>query len=176
MIFDIDNITDGGLDFQLFVQKDCFDIVQEDCNLVKAVEVQGSLTRLDSEVFLRGRVRTGLLLKCSRCLSSMNFRVDAKLFARYIPKLSSEKFGEDQEFNGQDAETEYYSENKLDIAGSVYDAILLDVPMVCLCQLNCKGLCEKCGQNLNESICYCGKNKPIDPRLEVLSQLRDKLK
>ncbi len=41
-----------------------------------------------------------------------------------------------------------------------------------LCKEDCKGLCSKCGANLNEQACSC-KDESIDPRLEVLKQLLD---
>lgn len=48
--------------------------------------------------------------------------------------------------------------------------ILLELPSKFLCSDNCKGLCPKCGANLNETTCNC-TTKQIDPRLEVLKQL-----
>ena len=39
-----------------------------------------------------------------------------------------------------------------------------------LCDENCKGLCERCGANLNKAPCSCVTEK-IDPRLAVLKQL-----
>lgn len=38
-----------------------------------------------------------------------------------------------------------------------------------LCREDCKGLCPRCGKNLNEGPCSCGKE--VDPRLAVLEQL-----
>lgn len=40
-----------------------------------------------------------------------------------------------------------------------------------LCREDCKGLCSKCGRNLNDGPCNC--KKEIDPRFAVLSQLLD---
>jgi uncharacterized protein len=41
-----------------------------------------------------------------------------------------------------------------------------------LCREDCKGLCARCGKNLNLGPCGCGKE--IDPRFAVLEQLLDK--
>ena len=38
-----------------------------------------------------------------------------------------------------------------------------------LCRDDCRGLCPKCGKNLNEGPCGCTKDG--DPRLAVLSRL-----
>lgn len=61
---------------------------------------------------------------------------------------------------------------RLDLDELVYEDVLLYLPAKILCKEDCKGLCPICGQNLNESSCSC--KKPIDPRLEVLTQLLDK--
>ena len=37
---------------------------------------------------------------------------------------------------------------------------------------NCRGLCPKCGKNLNEGDCGCDKTV-VDPRLEILKQLME---
>ena len=39
-----------------------------------------------------------------------------------------------------------------------------------LCREDCKGLCPKCGRNLNEGDCGCDRTE-IDPRLAKLKQL-----
>ena len=39
-------------------------------------------------------------------------------------------------------------------------------------QVLCKGLCERCGANLNDGPCGC--KATADPRLAVLEQLLDK--
>ena len=41
-----------------------------------------------------------------------------------------------------------------------------------LCRDDCKGLCDRCGANLNEGPCSCKAEK--DPRLAVLEQLLEK--
>ncbi len=49
--------------------------------------------------------------------------------------------------------------------------IYLFLPSKFLCSPDCKGLCSKCGTNLNEKSCDCKKD--IDPRLEILLSFND---
>ncbi|MFD1907102.1 YceD family protein [Paenibacillus rhizoplanae] len=44
---------------------------------------------------------------------------------------------------------------------------VLHLPDSVLCKADCLGLCQKCGQNLNEGTCSCD-NTVIDPRLAAL--------
>ena len=48
--------------------------------------------------------------------------------------------------------------------------VLLALPSKNLCRPDCRGLCSRCGQNLNEGSCDCAK-AVTDPRLEALRQL-----
>ena len=52
------------------------------------------------------------------------------------------------------------------------EVFVLDMETKFLCSEDCKGLCSRCGADLNLGPCACGKE--IDPRLAVLSQLLDK--
>ena len=64
--------------------------------------------------------------------------------------------------------------NLIDPDETLIEALELDFPMVFYCRDDCKGLCQKCGKDLNEGECDCNKKKEIDPRLAALSALIDK--
>ena len=69
-----------------------------------------------------------------------------------------------------DEEAEVFSEYRLDLADFVTNEIRLGIPMKVLCREDCKGLCPKCGHDLNEGPCGCDLREE-DPRLEVLRSL-----
>lgn len=60
----------------------------------------------------------------------------------------------------------------LDLDELLRSDILLELPIKYLCKDDCKGICQKCGKDLNQSGCDCD-NRQIDPRLEVLKKLID---
>ena len=61
---------------------------------------------------------------------------------------------------------------QLDLDELAISDILLELPSKMLCKEDCKGLCHKCGHNLNQSDCSCNKAN-VDPRLEILKQFID---
>ena len=61
--------------------------------------------------------------------------------------------------------------NILDIDDLVYQEIQLFLPHKMLCNDDCKGLCTKCGANLNREECGCKKD--VDPRMAALLELLD---
>ena len=48
-----------------------------------------------------------------------------------------------------------YFDSSLDITKAISDEIALSIPTSWLCSEDCKGLCPKCGVNLNEQQCDC---------------------
>ncbi len=60
----------------------------------------------------------------------------------------------------------------LDAAEPIEELLFLEIPSRDLCDENCKGLCPKCGKNLNTGNCTCVK-KEVDPRLAVLAKFLD---
>ncbi len=59
---------------------------------------------------------------------------------------------------------------KLDLDEFLYTEVIVSLPMKHLCSNECKGVCLKCGKNLNEGKCDCPE-KEIDPRLQALADL-----
>ena len=58
----------------------------------------------------------------------------------------------------------------LDVNDALTEQVLLETPMKHLCREDCKGLCPKCGKDLNAEPCNCDTAEP-DPRFEVLRKL-----
>ena len=75
----------------------------------------------------------------------------------------------------EDTDDYVLAENgRVDVYTPLAEQIVLDFPAKVLCKPDCKGLCSKCGKDLNEGECSCPK-KEIDPRLAILAKIRDQL-
>jgi uncharacterized protein len=44
----------------------------------------------------------------------------------------------------------------IELDPDIREEIILDYPIKPLCKVDCKGLCPKCGANLNQGGCHCG--------------------
>ncbi|MGN0470730.1 MAG: YceD family protein [Acutalibacteraceae bacterium] len=98
--------------------------------------------------------------RCDRCAVLSDRKFACKFRHILVTELSDES-GDDY------IEAPDY---KLDTDALLRDDILLELPSKFLCKESCKGLCPKCGKNLNEGECNCDTHEP-DPRLAVLKQL-----
>ena len=46
-------------------------------------------------------------------------------------------------------------ENTIDLKNTLLEILLVEIPLKKLCTSLCKGLCSKCGLNLNHKVCSC---------------------
>jgi uncharacterized protein len=106
---------------------------------------------------------------CDRC--STDFKLDVRGEYRMVYLLRSIE-NDESELN-----ITYLSPDtdKIDISNDLRDYLILSVPMKRLCDEECKGLCIKCGKNLNEGQCEC-KGEEIDDRWKTLLELKKKIK
>jgi uncharacterized protein len=123
------------------------------------VNVKGEVSNKAGVVFLQYSADFTLKLHCDRCLDVFNRDFHFAFEQILVTELNSDN-------------DEYIvvEDNRLDLDELCISDILLNLPSKLLCSSDCKGLCPKCGVNLNHQSCLCKKNE-VDPRLAVLSQL-----
>ena len=91
--------------------------------------------------------------------------------AKGITKSITLPFNQTFYKDGTDGEFDYfYCDSKLDATKAVRDEIVLSLPSSFLCNDDCKGLCPKCGVNLNEQQCDCDTSR--DNAFSVLKDLK----
>ena len=142
------------------------------------------LTRVNErDILLAGEIPLHLEGECGRCLvtvpveTTVRFSMDLVDRAK-VEELGSPSGGEDDgagevggSFAPEEAEQIFYSGRELDLGPIVREQILLALPMHVLCKEDCKGLCQVCGQNLNEKECGCDRKVP-DPRWAGLRDIK----
>ena len=173
MVFCIEEIGDEGLCFSLVLKKDRLEIDQAGLSVNVDITVNGSLNRIDDDVYLKGTVMTSVVASCSRCLDTLSYPVDSDLKSHFVPSNPSIS-KRDVELHASDIDAEVYENQQIDLTQSIRDSILLAVPVICLCKENCKGICSQCGKNLNQGLCNCENESFTDPRLESLKIFKDK--
>lgn len=110
-----------------------------------------------------GTCRIVLEIPCDRCLMIVptEFRLD---FTKNVELGTSR---EDEEQAEDLDETNYIDGYTLDIDKLICEEILIGWPTKILCSEDCKGICNVCGQNLNQGTCNC-EDTGLDPRMSVI--------
>ncbi|MCD8049994.1 MAG: DUF177 domain-containing protein [Clostridia bacterium] len=76
--------------------------------------------------------------------------------------------------NADDFDSEMFSLSGfvLDISGALDTLLITALPMTHLCKEDCRGLCPKCGANLNLTECNCDTTR-YDPRFAIFRKLSE---
>lgn len=160
MYLNIIEVLDNDGSKQSFNQKlkpFCLEFRGADLNFPEGTVIEGNLKNFCGTIVLRAKIEGNLITKCSKCSN------DAKLFVSfdYVDEINlhnTEPYGIPLEGTAI----------KLD--DMVYKAIYSELPMQILCNENCRGICTKCGANLNEADCSCD-DETSDPRWDILKSL-----
>ena len=113
---------------------------------------------------LTGTARFGLMMPCSRCLEPVNVPFCLE-FERTLDLDQTEA----ERIDEMD-EQPYIKGYDLDVDWLVRDELLLNLPWQVLCKDDCKGICDRCGTNLNHGTCTCDRSS-LDPRMSVIQDI-----
>ncbi|WP_024614621.1 DUF177 domain-containing protein [Clostridium sp. Ade.TY] len=123
------------------------------------VLVDGTVYSKEKEIVVKLHVKTELKLCCSRCLDTFIYPIDFEIEERFTNVDES-----------LDDDVIFVKGDELDITDFVEREIISTLPIKKLCSNECKGLCHKCGKNLNIDSCTCD-NEDVDVRLAGLKAL-----
>jgi uncharacterized protein len=144
-----------------------------DAALSEPVTVDFVLNHKNRDLFVEGTVETVIRFRCSRCAREFirPFAASFDLSYQPHPKWSGE--GMEIELKYEDMEIGFYDGVAFDVDLMVLEQIELAMPMKFVCREDCRGLCYKCGADLNEGPCLC-RREAADSRLAVLLEFKNK--
>ena len=128
------------------------------------VLAQGTVRNTAGVLMMEGQVRTTIHGICDRCAGSFDREVTFPIDVVLVTELANEENEDEWVFplEGDSADLD-------DIVRTVF---VLNLDSKLLCKEDCKGLCPRCGKNLNDGPCNC--QKELDPRFAALKQLLEK--
>jgi uncharacterized protein len=170
MVVDVTKIEDAVLPFSFQVEADDLELDTPNYRVIGAVSVTGEVERHIATVGVKGNVSGSVEIDCTRCLQPVERPLSIDFDVEYLTEGGLGSGGE-HEVHTSDLETDELPGNSLDLKHLAREQILLNVPEQFFCRENCKGLCEKCGENLNLVDCNCGEDE-IDPRWAALKDLK----
>ena len=126
------------------------------------VQVTGQVRNRADALVLTGAAAAALDLQCDRCLKPFQRELRVPVECLLAEELEDE----------ENDDIVLLDHGEVDLDEVFTTAVVLDMDTTHLCREDCKGLCHRCGADLNEGPCGC---KPeVDPRFAALAQLLDK--
>ena len=132
--------------------------------VTEPVKAVGTVRNTADVLMMKGTITTCLHGVCDRCAADFTKDVEIPIDVVLVEELSNED-SEDERVFPLEADT-------ADLEEIVRTVFVLNMDSKLLCDPECKGLCCRCGKNLNDGPCGC--EKEIDPRFAALRQLLDK--
>ena len=141
-----------------------------DYPILEKTPVELEITNTGNKVLeLKGIGSVTVGIPCDRCLEQVAVKIPYEIEQKLDMKKSDTERVQDLD------ENDYLTGMDLDVDRLVYLEVLICWPLKVLCKEDCKGICSRCGKNLNEGPCGC-KEEPKDPRMAAISDIFSKFK
>ena len=126
--------------------------------LGKPIIFKGTLQDNRGKLNLKGLINLEYDSPCYRCLKNIHGSMEIPVREDILD--AAKVADKDDVFT--------YEGDYLNIDRILLAYIVLNMPMKQLCKDDCKGLCPKCGINLNEAKCRCKVDEDSNPKMDIL--------
>lgn len=147
------------------LEMDTFDSKLGSFEIVDKSDVDLLITNVGSKkITIEAKTDLSVMIPCDRCLEPVKtkFHID-------VVKDVNMGLSEEDRVNELD-EKDYIIGYDLEVDKLIYGEILVNWPMKVLCRNDCKGICNKCGANLNLGECGCDRAE-LDPRMAAIRDI-----
>ena len=134
--------------------------------------------RHDKNVDVNGSVTCSCHPLCSRCSVAFPLQLVVPIHLLLAPLYDQMSEGPSSgdaevELVKEDLEFSFYEGNYFNLGHLIREQVILAMPLQPLCKEDCKGLCPKCGADMNLDPCGC-KETQTDPRFSLLKEFKPK--
>jgi uncharacterized protein len=145
---DVRRLPPGGLEIDESIDPAAAVLEGLDCTVVGPVTVQGRLQAAEGGSYRwSGAIRASVEQDCRRCLEPIEDVLDERVDLI---------FSDDPEL-GEDPSVYPLSHDAsiIDLGQAVREELVLRLVPFALCREDCRGLCPRCGEDLNAGNCRC---------------------
>jgi uncharacterized protein len=114
----------------------------------------------EGKYYWQATLRTVVRAECRRCLAPVDVPIAESLGLVFVDEEEAE--------SDDDCYLVPRRASALDLSEAVREELLLAAPQFVVCREDCRGLCPRCGADLNAGPCGCAPE--MDPRWEALTK------
>jgi len=143
--------TEKGATMPLNIREEMapIDLGRSLLELVGPVEFVGQATNTGRRIVVRGFAKGRATAVCGRCLEEFAMDLATAIDESYYrADEAPAEPGDDERIYGED--------DIIDISCDIEQAFVLTLPIRIVCRDECRGLCPRCGRDLNTGECSCG--------------------
>lgn len=169
MIIDLDSFEGSEKKFEMDLGPDDINLGEDAARLKGDVRVECSVSKTPI-IEVKGTVKGSLELDCTRCLTAIPKPLNID-FDDVFLDASAMGAAPEGELARTDLNVDVLPGSQLDLGQLIREQILLSLPEQVFCKEGCRGLCERCGADLNTGSCGCAEEE-VDPRWAALKNLK----
>lgn len=162
MLIKFSNYSDG---IHNFVLSETTQKIGLDDSFFGNVEVKIKMDKSIHQIVLDCNLTVNAHIVCDRCTDEVDKEFHNHFILSYLFAKTNQKT---DDFNLKILSSDV---DKIDIKNDVFEYSELSIPLKKLCKEDCKGLCPKCGKNLNYESCTCSTNE-INEVWEPLKKIK----
>ncbi len=124
----------------------------------RPIHVRIHATLSGKTVLIDGTAEFDVRMPCSRCLEPFDMKIETDFSGTAVPEIPAMNDPadvDDIELAAKDMEVIAYSGESIDLGAEIAQQIIMALPFKPLCRDACKGLCSRCGADLNKTACQC---------------------
>jgi len=130
----INQISPEGLTLEEDIIASSLDLETDIVKFRRSIQIRAIFSKITNAVTVDVALTSSISTICSRCLNEIEIDLKKKLRLSYAVDKS---------------------EQVVNLGPDIREELILDYPLKPLCNPDCKGLCPRCGKNLNEGGCSC---------------------
>lgn len=121
---------------------------------------------LQDFIKVKGRLDAGIRLACVRCLETFETSIRTRFtlnYSKQIPRDLHKAGSEGIELTADQIGMIFFEGEEIDFTDAIQEQAILALPFNPLCKADCRGLCPRCGNDLNLGPCLCNDAEPEGP-------------
>jgi len=137
-----------------------------ECEFTDPIHVRLRAARIREMVEVEGVVQTAVRLACGRCLAAFICPLSLEFALTYTGEHPGAEGVSEPEIRGREASEAgliYFQGEEIDLTEGIQEQVILSFPLRPLCRTDCKGLCARCGADLNQERCRCAPQPAESP-------------
>jgi uncharacterized protein len=150
-ILDLGQLSQGSNRFRL--EADAAEVGLASAGWPGRLIADCTVERTGDRISVRGILKAGAWLECVRCLKGYERNIETTL------EVFAERHGAGRRRDEDELERgdymKFHDGRRLDLTDEARESLLLEIPIAPVCREDCRGLCPRCGADLNDGPCAC---------------------
>jgi len=165
----LEELKQGTLSLEFEEPPETFAVLTEmidsgECEFLSPITTVLRAQQIGAMIEIAGHIATRARLTCGRCLQGFETPLKSSFTLTYTPAESDPEQStagqQERELTAEDMGLIYYQGEEINFKNEIQEQVVLAFPLRALCRPDCRGLCPKCGADLNTEDCDCD---PLPP-------------